>query len=222
MNANTQKSGMAVTSLVLGVLSLVCFGLFAGIPAIILGHIAYHRARKSPEQYGGAGLAITGFVMGYVSFVTTLLLAAMLLPALARAKSRAQSIQCVNNLKQIGMAFHIWEGDHQKQFPFNVSTNQGGTMEFCRWGDDGFDQNAVRHFQVLSNELVTPKTLVCAADSARHAALTFQDLQPANVTYQLRSGTNIADMFPQEILARCPIHGNVLRGDGSVERGSRR
>src|ERR1043166_7651384 len=38
--AGAEKKGLAITSFVLGVLSLVCFGLLAGIPAIICGHIA--------------------------------------------------------------------------------------------------------------------------------------------------------------------------------------
>ena len=66
--------------------------------------------------------------------------AAMLLPALARAKTRAQSIACVNNLKQIGLACRMWAADNGDQFPFNVSTNKGGTLEFSARGDGGFDR----------------------------------------------------------------------------------
>src|SRR6266571_8962376 len=95
------------------------------------------------------------------------ILAAMLLPALARAKARAQSINCVNNLKQIGLAFRTWELDHQDNFPFNVSTNAGGTMELCAPGIDGFDLNPAPHFQVLSNELSVPRVLICAADTSK-------------------------------------------------------
>ena len=43
-----------------------------------------------------------------------------------------------------------------------------------------------------------------------------------HVTYQVRSGTNIADVFPNEILAVCPVHGHILRCDGSVERGRKK
>src|SRR5262245_27038263 len=136
-----KKQGLAITSFVLGVLSLVCFGLLASNPAIICGHIAHSRARRAPGEYGGSGLAVAGFVMGYVSFVTTMLLAAMLLPALARAKARAQSISCVGNMKQIGLSFRTWALDHNAQFPFNVSTNAGGTRELCSMSSDGFEQN---------------------------------------------------------------------------------
>lgn len=45
------------------------------------------------------------------------ILASLLLPSLARAKSRAKDIQCVNNLKQLGIALHIYAGDHDGRLP---------------------------------------------------------------------------------------------------------
>ena len=57
------------------------------------------------------------------------ILAAMLLPALASAKRKAQRINCVNNLKQDGLAFRLWEGDNGDKYPMAVSTNKNGTME---------------------------------------------------------------------------------------------
>jgi len=241
------NKGMATTSLVLGILSMVCFSVLTGIPAIIVGHIAHGRARKSPQQYGGAGMAIAGFVMGYASLLVTLvILSAMLLPALTKSTYMAQSINrrnnggepeigvfpgdtymaqsinCRNNLAQIGLAFRQWALDNGDQFPFNVSAQKGGTLESCDRGADGFDRNAARHFQVMSNELNTPKILVCVADSSKTPAADFQNLQAANVSYLVRSGTNLADVFPNEILARCPVHGHILRCDGSVESGRKK
>ena len=145
--------------------------------------------------------------------------AAMLLPALARAKSRAQSINCVNNLKQIGLAFRIWSLDNEDQFPFNVSATKGGTLELCARGEGGFDQNSFRHFQVMSNELNTPKILICPADPSKQLAANFSNLQANNVSYLVRSGTNITDLSPQEVLAHCPVHGHDALCDGSVRQG---
>src|SRR5690348_17668975 len=53
------------------------------------------------------------------------ILAAMLLPALAKAKARALRIQCVNNLKQCGLACRVWEGDNNDRYPMAVSSAQG-------------------------------------------------------------------------------------------------
>lgn len=146
---------------------------------------------------------------------------AMVLPALAKAKERAQSITCVNNLKQIGLAFRIWEGDNMDRFPFNVSKEQGGTLELCDIGSDGFDAASYLHFQAMSNELATPKILVCPSDKSKQAATSFASLGPENVTYLVHSGKDVNDAHPDAVLAYCPIHHHILRADGSVEQGKK-
>jgi len=194
--------------------------LFTGIPAVICGHIARRRAYSDPLRYGGAGLALGGLITGYIgiamSVLSLLLLPAMLLPALGTAKERAQSIQCQNNLKSIGLSFKQWSLDNQDQFPWSVSVTNGGTMELAVPGADNIDPNPI-HFEVLSNELNTPKILICPADKTKSAAYSFRRLQAANVGYQLHSGSNVSDAFPNQTLAICPIHGHILACDGSVQ-----
>lgn len=146
---------------------------------------------------------------------------AMLLPALNKAKGKAKSISCVNNMKQIGLAFRIWEGDHDDQFPFNVSTEKGGTRELCNLNSEGFDQASYRHFQVMSNELSTPKILVCPEDSSRQVASDFSDLQPENVSYQIRSSKDVNDSNPTAVLLYCPVHHHICYADGSVIQGNK-
>src|ERR1700734_225694 len=58
------------------------------------------------------------------------ILAAMLLPALAAAKRKAQRINCVNNLKEVYLGFKIWEGDNGDQLPMAISTTLGGGKEY--------------------------------------------------------------------------------------------
>lgn len=118
-------------------------------------------------------------------------LAALLLPALAAAKKKAQAINCVNNLKQCGLAFRIWEGDNGDKFPMEVSASQGGTREFVT-GADTF-----HHFQVMSNELSTPIILACPSDT-RTAAASFRRLGNRNVSYFV--GLEAADSNPQGFL----------------------
>ena len=168
------------------------------------------------------------------------ILAAMLLPALAAAKRKAQRINCVNNLKQTGLAFRIWEGDNGDKYPMAVSTSKGGTKEF----DTG--ANTFRHFQVMSNELSTPKILICPEDT-RSVADNFARLKNQNISYfvgldanesspqmLLDGDRNITDVSePQNgILKLVPggpigwtsaIHnnqGNVGLADGSVQQYS--
>jgi prepilin-type processing-associated H-X9-DG protein len=135
------------------------------------------------------------------------------------AKLRAEpppSPNCINNLKQIGLAFREWALDHNDQFPFNVPTNAGGTLEFCALDKEGFDRHAALHFQVMSNELNTPLMLICPKDRSRKAATSFSILRAVNVTYRLRSGTNLAHTNRAAVLVVCPVDGNTLYCDGSV------
>lgn len=129
---------------------------------------------------------------------------------------KAVHINCVNNLKQIGLVFRMWSDDHGN-YPFNVSTNAGGTMEWCAVGKDGFDSNVWLHLQVMSNELSTPKVLACPKDSSKKPAVDFQSLGPANVSYRLHTGTNFSEANPRTVLMVCPIDGNILYCDGSVD-----
>jgi len=78
-------------------------------------------------------------------------------------------IRCLNNLKQVALGFLIWAGDNDDRFPMQVSTNQGGSREWIG------GPNAWRHFEVISNELNTPKLLFCPAerDSSRTMASYF-------------------------------------------------
>ena len=64
----------------------------------------------------------------------------------------------------------------------------------------------------------TSGVLLCAKTKP---ALDFLSLQPANVSYQVYSGTNVSETNPQEVLAVCPIHNNVLLCDGSVQGWSK-
>jgi prepilin-type N-terminal cleavage/methylation domain-containing protein/prepilin-type processing-associated H-X9-DG protein len=87
------------------------------------------------------------------------ILAALLLPALARAKARASQINCVSNLKQVALATLIWVNDNEKgQIPWRVARADGGTQTTPKVGA------AYKEFVTLTNELVTPKVLHCPSD----------------------------------------------------------
>ena len=53
------------------------------------------------------------------------ILAGMLLPALAKAKAKAQRIKCVNNLKNVGLAYRIFSTDNGDRFPFEILSADG-------------------------------------------------------------------------------------------------
>ena len=135
-----------------------------------------------------SGFTLVGLL---VIIAVIAILAAMLLPALASAKKKAQRINCVNNLKQCGLAFRIWAGDNDDKYPMDVPKAKGGTMGF----DTGAD--TFRHFLVMSNELSTPRILFCPADT-RIAANNFNRLNNQNVSYFV--GLDANDSEPQRFL----------------------
>jgi prepilin-type N-terminal cleavage/methylation domain-containing protein len=121
------------------------------------------------------------------------ILAAMLLPALAAAKRKAQRINCVNNLKETYLATKIWEGDNNDQYPMAVSTSMGGGKEYV------YSYNDVKPavyspysvFQVMSNQMATPKILYCTSDNNPNTAATGVAANPGPpTTHQGTYATN--------------------------------
>jgi hypothetical protein len=120
------------------------------------------------------------------------------------------------NLKQIGLAFIMWADGHNDHFPFNVSQALGGTRELCHRDNDGFEENPVPVFMVMTNELPNTRILVCPNDKTKKAAADFASLTTNNISYKLRTGTNVSPDHLKEILAVDSINGLALHCDGSV------
>jgi prepilin-type N-terminal cleavage/methylation domain-containing protein len=108
------------------------------------------------------------------------ILASLLLPALARAKARANRIGCTSQLKQIGIAGRIYSNDHSDKFPFDVIQNEGGVSDLAAF-------RAADVYRSMSNELVTPKVLVCNSDGTKSRATDFN--YTANATSFGRNNT---------------------------------
>jgi prepilin-type N-terminal cleavage/methylation domain-containing protein len=83
------------------------------------------------------------------------ILAGMLLPALAKAKKKAQQVNCVSNLKQIGLSWLMWAGDNRDKWPWEVSVASGGSSR---------QSSAWQHFVPIQTELRNPKVILCPAD----------------------------------------------------------
>src|SRR5258708_1397967 len=82
--------GKATASLILGILSVICFGILTGIPAIILGHTSRSNIQKSGGRLKGEGLALAGMIMGYFSLVISrVIFTAILIPNLMRSRQTA-------------------------------------------------------------------------------------------------------------------------------------
>ncbi len=169
------------------------------------------------------------------------IIAGMLLPTICRpSRASASRINCVNNLKNVGLAFRIFTTDHGGQWPWQLS-GTNGTKDTLAEPGSGW-----RHFQFVSNELSSPRVLLCPSDKERRMATNFSTFGPNNLSYFL--GLQADETRPQTILAgdrnvttngmdvgpgllllgtnqnagfSKKIHhsaGNVLAGDGSVQQ----
>ena len=191
-----------------------------------------------PVSSSGRYRAVT-LIEVVVVIAVVVVLVGLVLPALAPAKRKTKRLGCTNCLKQVGLAFRIFENDNDDTFPMGVSTNKGGTMEYLTTGQPFY------HFRVMSNELSTPKVLVCPTDS-RKPAFSFSVLSNVNLSYFVGFVTNSVN--PQAVLGgdrnlmtngvpirgglfvlttnetvgwTAAIHqnsGNILLGDGSVQQ----
>lgn len=105
---------------------------------------------------------------------------------------RAKSIRCVNNLKQLGLAVRVWATDHDDDFPPDIPS--------------------------MSQELATPKVLLCPADDLRSEAVDWASYTAANCSYPYHAAAaRKAESEPTRVMFSCPIHGHVTLCDGSVQ-----
>lgn len=120
------------------------------------------------------------------------LLAALLLPVFATAKRKSSGAGCVNNLKQIDLAFKVWANDNGDQYPMVVPMATGGAKEFAAQGI------AFRVFQVMSNELNRAVILHCPNDTNTPAVSGFANLNNRHVSYFI--GADATEKNPDAIL----------------------
>lgn len=113
----------------------------------------------------------------------------------AKAIEKAESILCVKNLKQIGLAARIWANDNN---------NDVLPSDFVTMKDE---------------ETFSPKILACPSDKTKTVAANWNEFNAANsLSYKMLSpGATPND--PQKVFVRCPYHGHVCLVDGSVQQG---
>jgi hypothetical protein len=109
---------------------------------------------------------------------------------MARARERAQRIACLNNMKQLGLAARLWSADKNGDYPTDVLQ--------------------------MTNELITPRILVCPADTAHSPASNWSSYIPANCSYEFLA-PGASDSDPNRVLFRCTVHNHYCLVDGSVQ-----
>lgn len=157
------------------------------------------------------------------------ILAALLLPALARAKSKAQRISCTNNLKQVGLSFRTWAIDNDGNNPMMVPGGGTTLPQNDAGGASGASINAQytwHVFRCMSNELSTPKILFCPAEmdtSTRSASSTFASSVVAGTAAQIpfTNNNNISYFVgwdAQETMPQMFLTGDHSLGAGIVNQ----
>ena len=147
------------------------------------------KIRRVSNRIGG--LTLVEFVV--VIFVIVLLMAMLIPPASSTQREKALRINCINNLKEIGVAVKIWQGDNNNKMPMQFYATNHETMKLVANG------NSWALWQTMSNELITPKILHCTADKQTTNAISFtQNFSDANISYFFN--LDASDAYPQTIL----------------------
>jgi len=105
------------------------------------------------------------------------IIAVLLLPPLANRNYRgfkAQRIKCINNLKNVGLAYRIYATDNNDRFPTSSLASNAVNLASVK---------ITEVFQSLSNELSTPKLIICPADNKAAEANSFANLTAKNISF---------------------------------------
>ena len=137
--------------------------------------------------------AMTLFEVGVIVAVVMIFFV-LFAPAIFRPRPhRSSRIGCINNVKQVGLAYKLWAGDNGDILPMGISVTNGGSMEMVAAG------NVVSTFLAMSNELSTPKILFCPDDTSRFFTNDFGGLSNSNISYFVSADTT-NDANPNMIL----------------------
>lgn len=134
------------------------------------------------------------------------ILAGLLLPALAKAKQKAQTTQCINNNKQLTLSYTMWGDDNNDgKYPWNPGPGQlKGTNQ------SGLTPTQISqlrfHWLALEKYLINPRVLTCPSDRKR---VPVESWAKFNVTVEFR--TNISYMLGWNALPKRPMA--ILTGD---------
>jgi hypothetical protein len=131
--------------------------------------------------------------------VIVVILVGMIIPA-RHSHGKTPRIRCVNNLKNIGLAFHIYATDNNDHFPWEIP-NEKGEIHINYLSDP------TEYIRILSNELSTPKIVICPQDN-RQEATNWINFSRTNISYFV--SPDAAEVYPQSFLVGDRNITNIL------------
>ena len=128
-------------------------------------------------------------------------------------RQKARMVMCMSNLKQVSLTYSLWAGVKSNSFPWEVSTNAGGTMELVANG------NAADHFHPLSKFLRQPESLFCPTDLySRQRTNSYLGFSNTNLSYFVSLDARIGtSLNPSYLILAGDRHLSV--GNQSVSPG---
>jgi type II secretory pathway pseudopilin PulG len=118
--APAKTSGKAVASLILGFFSIF---MLPAIVGVVLGHIAWSEIKRSAGKLKGQGLALAGLILGYLGIAAlpfVLIIAAIAIPNLLRARQAANEASAVASLRALNTALVVYNSTYQRGFPADL------------------------------------------------------------------------------------------------------
>jgi prepilin-type N-terminal cleavage/methylation domain-containing protein len=140
------------------------------------------------------------------------ILAALLLPALGRAKDGARRILCTSNLKQVLLALKMFSEDRTGRYPWHTDPAEGGTY-------GPLAANGWRNFMALSNELATPRLLFCPGDIETKGTARDWSASAAGLANPSHQGKALSYFTGLDAFDQLSV--NLVAGDRNIVGGQR-
>src|SRR5262245_9263788 len=160
--ASQLKKGLAIASLVIGIISFLTFG-FGGIGAvvgIVLAIIALSRVNRNPWQFGGKGMAIAGLVLSIASLVMIVpvgMFAAIAIPNLLAARRQANEASAIYTMRQLAIAESNYATSYGKYGTDADLSLAGATRDLAQGTKNGyrFTITVTKHIDEEGFEIVS-------------------------------------------------------------------
>ncbi len=169
------------------------------------------KSMKRKKVSSSAERAFTRLELAVV-LATLGLLAGIALPGLAVSRVRSEQVNCASNLRQVGHGVQLWASDHGDRTPWVTPESEGGT----RGSTSPLRQNPWFQIGWMSNELVTPKILICPSDQLGAPRKMANDFSSGPGGFFNLSYRNNALSYILGLHAVFELSRNMLSGDRNL------